>query len=234
MQHMVRRIICLATVAGLGFGVSSAFALSVGENVIVNGGFESATMQNASRNPDWWNINTGDDSTKAIVPGWGEGCRLIAGKNGYVIKSTTFKQGKYCVVIQMSGTLGQTFTTDAKGLFTLSYRYMHRDDYNANLPMYYTVTIDGETVVPEETLAGNDVTIKNKSVPEILLAAGEHTIVFQGRTDDKQDSSMYIDDISLVASPTFVVEPIPDQSFSGAAIMPDVQVSFIGTDPATP
>ena len=32
----------------------------------------------------------------------------------------------------------------------------------------------------------------------------------------------------------FRVQPIPGQAFTGAAIMPDVQVGFIGTDPATP
>ena len=33
---------------------------------------------------------------------------------------------------------------------------------------------------------------------------------------------------------SFRVQPIPGQAFTGAAIVPDVQVSFIGTDPATP
>ena len=220
MQHMVRHLVCLATVAGLAFGARSAFALSVGENVIVNGGFETATMQNASRNPDWWNIDGTDAATAATVEGWhkvNSAPRLIKGSNGYVIKSTSFKKGTYCVVIQTSGAIGQTFATDVPGYYTLSYRYMHRDDYNKNLAMYYRVEIDDEVVVPGETLPANDVTVKTKNVAEIYLPAGEHTLVFYGRTDNSEDSSMYLDDVALVYDHSrLVISPIAEQTFDGS------------------
>ena len=48
------------------------------------------------------------------------------------------------------------------------------------------------------------------------------------------DQARFFDNPGPLKKCFFSIQPIENQVFTGAAIMPDVQVSFIGTDPATP
>jgi hypothetical protein len=108
---------------------------------------------------------------------------------------TTFVSGNYCAVIQKSENKTQVFTNSAPCIATLSWKYKHRTKFFAANPMYYTVTIDGNVVWGEEKVTGSAVLYQ--AVEGIKLAPGAHTLVFQGRTDNNQDSSLFLDDISL-------------------------------------
>jgi hypothetical protein len=64
--------------------------------------------------------------------------------------------------------------------------------------MYYTVMLDGNAIDSEQKITVNDgVKIFEKSIEAIKLRPGEHTLVFQGRTDANADESLFLDDVSL-------------------------------------
>ena len=203
MKHMVRRLVCLATVAGLGFGSQAA---SVGDELLVNGGFESG-----SNNPGWTGGGIGD-------------------KNSAYKPPAEFFTGNYIGIIQTSNYKQQVFTNDNPVIATLSWRYQHRTSYNPNVPMYYTVLLDGKVIRREEKIA--DTSSHAASIEGVELAPGEHTLKFQGRTDNNQDSTFFIDDISLTvtAAADFMVLPIPDQLLIGDAVPePAISVSNVLT-----
>ena len=124
------------------------------------------------------------------------GGHINAATGGYEPNyDTTFVSGNYCAVIQKSENKTQVFTNSAPCIAKLSWKCKHRTNYFAANPMYYTVTIDGNLVWGEEKVTGS--TVLYQTVEGIKLAPGAHTLVFQGRTDDNQDSSLFLDDISL-------------------------------------
>ena len=108
---------------------------------------------------------------------------------------TTFISGTYCGIIQRPNSMTQVFTNDAPCFAKLSWKCKHRTNFYATNPMYYTVTIDGNVVWGEETVTGSAVLYKQ--VEGIKLKPGVHTLVFKGRTDNNQDSSLFLDDVSL-------------------------------------
>ena len=61
--------------------------------------------------------------------------------------------------------------------------------------MQAPMRLDGDVIYGEETLTGT--TVYNRSVEGIKLRSGEHTLVFQGRTDNDQDQAFFLDDVSL-------------------------------------
>jgi hypothetical protein len=64
--------------------------------------------------------------------------------------------------------------------------------------MYYTVMLDGKANDSEyKIIAGYGAKIFEKSIEAIKLRPGEHTLVFQGRTDANADESLFLDDVSL-------------------------------------
>ena len=142
--------------------------------LLLNGDFETG-----SRSPGWTGSGTIDNSSSAYGPE----------------HTTPFIAGNYCSTIQMSRYMQQVFTNDATYVATLSWRCKHRTNFFAENPMYYTVTIDGNAVYGEEKLTGS--VVYSRSVEGIKLEPGEHTLVFQGRTDNNQDSSFFLDDVSL-------------------------------------
>ena len=58
--------------------------------------------------------------------------------------------------------------------------------------------LDGNAIDSEQKITVNDgVKIFEKSIEAIKLRPGEHTLVFQGRTDANADESLFLDDVSL-------------------------------------
>ena len=76
--------------------------------------------------------------------------------------------------------------------------------------MYYTVLLDGNAILEKEKEIKKDVGAKifEESIEAIKLRPGEHTLVFQGRTDEKEpgkyyDESLFLDDVSLKVDRVF-------------------------------
>ena len=79
--------------------------------------------------------------------------------------------------------------------------------------MYYTVILDGNAIDSEQKItSGDGANIFKKSIEAIKLSPGEHTLVFQGRTEEKEvvngkvkyyDETLFLDDVSLKVDRVF-------------------------------
>ena len=197
--------------SGSGFeGVTFSREFPYTDQLVVNGGFEDV-------------VNVANNYATAI--GW-TGGNTGNGSCGYAPNNkTTIINGTWCAIIQMSNYKEQVFTNDVACNATLTWRCKHRTSLQSDQPMYYTVTIDGEVVHPEEGVNGD--AVRERSESDIVLQPGEHVIRFQGRTASGVDQTLFLDDVSLTAVSTnrLMILPIADQSCAEGACRPEFVVS---------
>ncbi|MBO4708943.1 MAG: hypothetical protein J5727_04105, partial [Kiritimatiellae bacterium] len=175
------------------------------DEFLVNGGFESGAL-----GPGWTGTLSVGDSSSAYKPN----------------NTTTFISGTYCGFIQKSSYAQQIITVSSTCRAALSWKCKHRCDWNAGVAMYYSVLLDGEPIYPEEKTTGSDVLYR--SVEGLVLEPGEHTLKFQGRTDNNGDSTLFLDDVSLRIITPLEICPIPDQTYNfGDVCRPEFTVSNI-------
>ena len=173
-----------------------------GDDLITNGGFEDIVVTDATRS--YWSIKAEPTaSTQAIVDGWdGSGKTIVLnGKNGYMPRGKIIN-GTYCGGVKQTATLTQHLLTGYPAVFTLSYRYLHRDDYQPENAFTYWVSL-GEQQLFEETIAGNDNALKTKNVEKIYAPAGDNALTFE--SNQTVDQMIYLDDVALVCT------ALPDQ-----------------------
>ena len=175
------------------------------DDFLVNGGFESGTL----------------------VPGWTGTATIGNASSGYGPNhSTVFISGTYCALFTKSQSATQVFKVESECRANLSWKFKHRSNYYANTPVYCTVLLDGEVIHPEEKLTGSSVFSRN--ISDIFLQPGEHTLTFQGRTDDNADQTFFLDDVALRMMTPMVILPIPDQNYYfGGIYRPTIVVSNI-------
>ena len=101
----------------------------VTDDFLLNGGFESGTLQ-----PGW----TGSDSTLSTV---------INASNGHKPnQTTTFITGTYCGMLKKTSSMEQVFTNESTCCVTLSWKCKHRCDWNSSVQLYYKVLLDGNVI----------------------------------------------------------------------------------------
>jgi hypothetical protein len=198
-------------------GVTVSRSYSVTDELLVNGGFE-----------DVIDYDSGNKVGLALnwTPSNGYGNNACASNSGYSPnQTTTFISGTYCAVIDVNRSLSQVFTNDVACVATLSWKCKHRTNINSGKAMFYWVLIDGEVVYPEEKTTGSDV--RNRSVSGIVLASGEHTLTFQGHSEDNVNQALFVDNVSLKVQSvsSLVILPIEDQIGTGSALTPSFVVS---------
>ena len=189
------------------FDVSYSFADGMGTVTAtgkVGGEYEGEIVTRNYVVTDEYLINGGFE-TGGLAPGWTGTATVGNSSSGYGPNySTTFISGTYCGIIQMSRYAQQVFTVDSSCRATLSWKCKHRNNWGAGTPMYYKILLDGEVIYPEEKTTGGDVLYR--SIESVYLTPGEHTLVFQGRTDNNQDSTLFLDDVSLrIVSPLVIL-----------------------------
>ena len=198
-------------------GVTVSRSYSVSDELLVNGGFE-----------DVIDYDSGNKVGLALnwTPSNGYGNNAIRSNSGYSPnQTTTFITGTYCAAIDVNGSLSQVFTNDVACVATLSWKCKHRTNINSTKAMFYWVLIDGEVVYPEEKTTGSDV--RNRSVSGIVLAPGEHTLTFQGHSEDNVNQALFVDNVSLKVQSvsSLMILPIEDQIGTGSALTPSFVVS---------
>lgn len=198
-------------------GVTVSRSYSVTDELLVNGGFE-----------DVIDYDSGNKVGLALnwTPSNGYGNNAIRSNSGYSPnQTTTFITGTYCAAIDVNGSLSQVFTNDVACVATLSWKCKHRNSINSGKAMFYWVLIDGEVVYPEEKTTGSDV--RNRSVSGIVLAPGEHTLTFQGHSEDNVNQALFVDDVlfKVQSASSLVILPIEDQIGTGSALTPSFVVS---------
>ena len=198
-------------------GVTVSRSYSVSNELLFNGGFEEVI-----------DYDSGNKIGLACrwTPSNSYGNNACASNSGYSPNhTTTFISGTYCAVIDVNGSLSQVFTNDVACVATLSWKCKHRTNINSGKAMFYWVLIDGEVVYPEEKTTGSDV--RNRSVSGIVLAPGEHTLTFQGHSEDNINQALFVDNVSLKvqSASSLVILPIEDQIGTGSALTPSFVVS---------
>lgn len=161
--------------------------------LLVNGGFEVST--------NWVSTSSIESKIGSPCQGW-TGC--LAGMSdspygpNHNLGNTKFITESWCGIIQGNRAARQVFTNKFTCIAILSWRCRRRTNNNTRNPMYYTVMLDGNAIDSEQKITVNDgVKIFEKSIEAIKLRPGEHTLVFQGRTDANADESLFLDDVSL-------------------------------------
>lgn len=160
--------------------------------LLVNGGFEVST-------------NRTNGVMGRPIQGWSGGCYSGLTTSAYgPDHKNIFINESWCGIIQSRLAATQVFTNKFTCIATLSWRCRRRTN-NTKTPMYYTVMLDGNAIDSEQKITSDDdATIFEKSIKAIKLRPGEHTLVFQGRTDEEEqepgkyyDESLFLDDVSL-------------------------------------
>jgi hypothetical protein len=162
--------------------------------LLVNGGFEVSTNKTGQA--------TYGSTYGHPCQGW-TGC--IAGMSNSAYgpnydahnSQRKFITESWCGIIQGNKAATQVFTNKYTCIATLSWRCRRRTNNTKN-PMYYKVILDGNVIYSEHEITDTDgAKIFEESIEAIKLRPGEHTLVFQGRTNENQDESLFLDDVSL-------------------------------------
>jgi hypothetical protein len=153
--------------------------------LLVNGGFEVSTNRTAG-------------VMGYPIQGWSGGCYSGLTTSAYgPDHNKKFINESWCGIIQTHQAAKQVFTNKFTCIATLSWRCRRRTNNTKN-PMYYKVILDGNVIYSEHEITDTDgAKIFEESIEAIKLRPGEHTLVFQGRTNENQDESLFLDDVSL-------------------------------------
>ena len=167
--------------------------------LLVNGGFEVST-------------NRTNGVMGRPIQGWSGGCYSGLTTSAYgPDHNKKFINESWCGIIQTHQAATQVFTNKFTCIATLSWRCRRRTNNNTTTPMYYTVMLDGNAIDSEQKItSGDGAKIFEKSIEAIKLRPGEHTLVFQGRTDENKkepgkyyDETLFLDDVSLKVDRVF-------------------------------
>ena len=120
----------------------------------------------------------------------------IAAKNTPWVASGAAINGAYAGFIQRAGSLSQTFTVPAAGLYNLSFLAANRPNKPASA---LALKVDAVTVGSWPAATFTNGTFNNYSVTNMQLTAGTHTVTFQG-TDSGVDSATAIDIIPVASA----------------------------------
>ncbi|MBR2938592.1 MAG: hypothetical protein IKC15_01880 [Kiritimatiellae bacterium] len=220
--------------AGCPFEASYSLADGVGTATATGkagGGYEGVTVIRNYVVTDQMLRNGGFEEVAGsplAAVGWTGGQTLDANSGYKPNLSGTFINGTYCAAITKSANKTQVFSNGQMCIATLSWRYKRRPNFSSS-PIYYTVLLDGEVIRPEEKVTDQEV--HADSILGLMIMPGQHTLVFQSRTDGNADMTLFLDDVSLqvVMTPKLFILPIEDQMCTGVELSPSVVVSNLAS-----
>ncbi|MHC5539758.1 hypothetical protein ACYOEI_16185, partial [Singulisphaera rosea] len=119
-------------------------------------------------------------------------------------------EGDQVAFLQDTGTITQTTTTLAAGIYQLRFQAAQRA--NAGSRQDFQVLIDGVVVADKVTPTGGS--YQTVTTAALHLAAGTHVITFKGLDDAGGDNTAFLDDVALIV-------PAPDdQGFEQPTLAP--------------
>lgn len=192
---MNRYIIAVTLVAS----VASAYATGIGENILLNGGFESDTAGVSDRTTF---------AAGATTAGWISSTEDAGGNNydsiTYLEKQSSallgvpdYVVGTYAVAFHGGGAIQQTVMVDTPGYYRLSFRSTRRPKYYPAAHFYISVRVDGvDQGIHYKVTSGSE--IRTESLPCFYLSAGTHTVgIYGDRHGHSQDCTLHLDEIRL-------------------------------------
>lgn len=130
----------------------------------------------------------------ARTKGWTSGTLIVQGEYA---PPNEFFYGRYASLLRPTSCTRQRINVLADGVYTLSFRYAHRQGWNQDQPIDLAVLVDDETKVSIRvdgtTTSGVDY------AQDITLSAGAHDLCFTGIQVEgyKVDTLYYLDNVSL-------------------------------------
>ena len=202
----------------------STEGVRLGDEVMTNGGFE----EDSSFASGYVGVL---DGVAATTKGWRGNGKLMTASSAFSPDSVPFINGRYCVGMQQSAILSNTFEIAVSARCKLTYRYRRRE---ASGSQWYTVKIDEQAVVDDEVSTGTEV--KTREVSGIELVPGVHTIEVSTRYTSG-DVTTFFDDFSLLIEEIHRPEPIVEVMQPTVAIDNVMTIAywvpFVGADAET-
>ena len=123
----------------------------------------------------------------------------ISGNNsGFTSGNPPAPQGSQVAFIQTTGSFSQSVAGWAAGSYVLTFDAAQRENYLAS-HQNFNVLIDGSVV---GTFTPSGTSSQSYSTPAFTVAAGTHTITFQGLDSAGGDNTAFVDAISLAPAGT--------------------------------
>ena len=123
----------------------------------------------------------------------------ISGNNsGFTSGNPPAPQGSQVAFLQSTGSLSQRVTGFETGTYVLTFEAAQRENIQAS-QQNFNVLIDGSVV---GTFTPSGTSYQSYTTDEFTIAAGTHTISFQGLDSAGGDNTAFLDDVQLTqASP---------------------------------
>ncbi len=119
--------------------------------------------------------------------------------SGFTSGNPNAPDGAQVALIQTTGSFSQSVANWTAGSYTVSFETAQRGNYNLPQKQNFAVLIDGATV---GTFTPSGTSYQSYSTPAFTVAAGTHTITFQGLDSAGGDNTAFVDAISLAPAGT--------------------------------
>lgn len=171
---------------------NSARLYTTPKPLITNGGFEAGAGGSGT-----YTYQPGDQGPWLFGPGAG----ITGANSGFTNANSPPTEGRLAAFLQNGGAITQTGTVAASGNYMLTLRLVNRANYGCQQSV--TVRVDGSTVLALPVPVGPIPTEwMHVATPTFALTAGSHTVQISG-TDSGADCTAFVDDVQLVAAPSF-------------------------------
>jgi hypothetical protein len=192
-------------------------------NVIGDAGFESPNVGTGSFGAFQYNP-TGTAWT------FSGGAGVAGNGSGFTSGNPNAPEGTQVGFLQMTGSISQSVNF-AAGSYTLGFAAAQRANYGG--AQSFQVLIDGQVV---GTFSGLSAAYASYTTSVFTVAAGHHTITFQGLDPDGGDDTAFIDQVSLNAATVSAIPTLRDTGVnsSGSGTLADGAADPNWTIIATP
>jgi len=201
--------------------VAVAQAPAAGTPAVGDAGFEAPS------------VGTGSFSDYVAAPAgtpwaYAGGAGVAGNGSGYTVGNPGAPDGTQVGFLEYTGSMGQSVANWAAGSYVISFQAAQRGNYQAS-QQDFAVTVDGRTVgtfTPAGTAYGSYATAP------FTVAAGAHTIAFQGLDTAGGDNTAFLDSVA-VAQATAPAPPPPPSGVTATAGPSTVALAWTAAAGAT-
>ncbi len=183
------------------FLVAAGVPSAASATAVLDGGFEAQGAAEIGANPGYCYDNNGlaGPQCTGIGAPW-----IVQGGGGFQNEGNTAwpgtltPDGSFYAFIQNTGSLSQTFVSNASGLFTLNFLAAGRNNPLPNAGnALYQVLINNVVIFGDSTVSGQPFTARTTGSFQ-LVSGQSYTLTFQGLSNG-YDNTAFIDAISFAA-----------------------------------
>jgi len=139
------------------------------------------------------------------------GSGLSGNNSGFTSGDPAAPQGQQVAFLQYNGTISQAISGWNAGSYTISFDAIQRAGDNQD----FQVLVDGNVV---GTFQPTGSSYQLDSTPSFTVAAGSHTITFQGLDSAGGDNTAFLDAISVAAASSVAATYVGDPGFEAVPV----------------